>query len=311
MKPKRPAPRKQMADRPAERRRPSTGRSSRADPAHSPFTPPAPLAQELSDLQVLQAQHAALLRTHEALADQLQAANTQLAATIQDLREEVARHGQEEDRLRDQMAQQQALSVEAALADQRERRRLASLLTEELQQLLAAAKYKVALLTQSLHPIPPPDWADLRGLLDEAVRSSRSVGGGLGPTVLKPGDLFPALCWLRTWMAERHQFQMELHADSTVEPDQEAVKLLLFQSVRELLTNAINHAQVARARVELAHQANALQVTVSDDGIGFDVTERPRGRRPASASAASGSEWSISAGSWRSPVRQGRAAGSR
>jgi signal transduction histidine kinase len=246
------------------------GARSRTAPDRAPArssTPPA------SDLEALQVQHAALLRTNEAFAGQLQEAQAQLTTTVKDLHDEVARHGEKEHRWREQMSQQRALSVEATVAEQREHRRLASLLTEELQQLLAAVKYKIALLAQSRQRTLPPAWADVSGLVDAAVRCSRSIGGDLGPTVLQPGELFPALCWLRVWMAERHQFLVELHTDGGAEPVHEAVALLLFQAVRELLCNTQKYAQVATARVELTRKADALQVTVSDAGIGFEVAE--------------------------------------
>jgi signal transduction histidine kinase len=245
---------------------------SRKAPAGPQSGAPPPAAHTFRDLQ---GQHATLLRNNQALARQLLESEGQLAAPVKDLREEVSRHGDEEHLLRDQMVQQRALNVESTLAEQREHRRLADLLSEELQQLLTAAKYKLALLAQSRQQIPPLAWADVSGLLDEAVRCSRSIGGDLSPAVLRPAELLPALCWLRYWMAERHQLHVELYADSGVEPAQEVVSLLLFQSVRELLCNTHKHAQVGTARVELTHQYDALQITVSDDGIGFDVAHLP------------------------------------
>jgi CheY-like chemotaxis protein len=49
------------------------------------------------------------------------------------------------------------------------------------------------------------------------------------------------------------------------------VRTLLFESVRELLLNAVKHASVDRVMVDLAlDQDDMLCITVSDEGIGFD-----------------------------------------
>jgi signal transduction histidine kinase len=57
--------------------------------------------------------------------------------------------------------------------------------------------------------------------------------------------------------------------------------LLLFQSVRELLINASKHAGTGQAMVEMAEKAGRLQITVRDEGVGFDLAA-------AAAAAAAG-----------------------
>ena len=47
--------------------------------------------------------------------------------------------------------------------------------------------------------------------------------------------------------------------------------LLLFQSVRELLINSWKHAGTGQAEVALEERNGHLQITVHDDGTGFDL----------------------------------------
>ena len=67
--------------------------------------------------------------------------------------------------------------------------------------------------------------------------------------------------------------------------------MLLFESVRELLVNAVKHAKVDRVEVDLALEAeDRLCITVSDEGVGFD----PAGLvDPAKASAVGWGLFSI------------------
>jgi CheY-like chemotaxis protein len=113
------------------------------------------------------------------------------------------------------------------------------------------------------------------GLLEEAIASSRTLTGELSPPILQTGGLVAGLEWLVRWKAEKYQLAVELQADPRVAPDSEAMALLLFQSVRELLFNVVKHAQVREARVEVRQQDGHLQIIVSDQGVGFDPATLP------------------------------------
>jgi CheY-like chemotaxis protein len=52
----------------------------------------------------------------------------------------------------------------------------------------------------------------------------------------------------------------------------EDAAVLLFESVRELLFNVVKHAHAASANVNMRRINGNLQITVSDEGVGFDLT---------------------------------------
>jgi signal transduction histidine kinase len=45
----------------------------------------------------------------------------------------------------------------------------------------------------------------------------------------------------------------------------------LFRIVQELVTNSIKHAKAKEINIQLSHLENTLQLTVEDNGIGFDA----------------------------------------
>jgi signal transduction histidine kinase len=65
--------------------------------------------------------------------------------------------------------------------------------------------------------------------------------------------------------------KVELQADPQAVPDGESMLELLFESVCELLFNAVKHAGVKAARVDVIPQDAYLKIVVSDKGAGFDV----------------------------------------
>jgi len=70
-------------------------------------------------------------------------------------------------------------------------------------------------------------------------------------------------------MQDTHHLIVRLTADPSAEPATDAAKAPPFQSVRELLFNAVKHAGVPHATVEVTRQAAHLQIVVADHGHGF------------------------------------------
>jgi CheY-like chemotaxis protein/anti-sigma regulatory factor (Ser/Thr protein kinase) len=99
---------------------------------------------------------------------------------------------------------------------------------------------------------------------------SRSLSVELSPPVLHDAGLGGALEWLARWMRDKHNFTVELSVD--IQPRlPEDVTILVFESVRELLFNAVKHAKTSWARVGLHQNGRSeIRILVSDEGVGFD-----------------------------------------
>jgi PAS domain S-box-containing protein len=169
----------------------------------------------------------------------------------------------------DQLAQ---MTSELTLAEQRERRRLAQVLHDHLQQLLVGAKFGLAVVERRVGEAHRQPVQEVQGLISEAINASRSLTVELSPPILHEAGLPAALEWLARWMNDKHGLEVALEADPEALTDREDVRILVFQATRELLFNVVKHAQVTRAAVTLAaDNDNALAVTVEDSGCGFDV----------------------------------------
>jgi signal transduction histidine kinase len=181
------------------------------------------------------------------------------------------------DRTRDLMTSNhrlQALASELTLAEQRERKRLASELHDYLAQILALGRIKISQLRQK-GSTQPPDVLQLvvevDNLLEKAGEYTRSLMAKLNPPVLDELGLPSALNWLAKQMPLHGLLvEVRLSQDRVPLPDDQAV--LLFQSVRELLINVAKHAGTDHATVSLAVDPNQeLHIEVQDEGRGFDV----------------------------------------
>jgi signal transduction histidine kinase len=184
-------------------------------------------------------------------------------------------------------AQIRALALALTAAEERERARIAALLHDHHQQLLAGAKMMATALRRGLEEGPARTADALVDLLDQALQSSRSLSHELSPPVLRRQGLAAALEWLAGEMGARHGLRVEVRcqpgaADEVPQP----VQTFLFQATRELLFNVVKHAGVAQARVDLAADAEALRLTVTDEGRGLART--PDGAPPPEGAGLTG-----------------------
>ena len=171
----------------------------------------------------------------------------------------------------DQRNQQLArLTTELTISEQRERRRLADLLHDHLQQLLAGARLNLDMAAQEYKPSQDSSLVSAYELVSQSLETSRTLSAELSPPVLFMHGLAEAFHWLARWMEKTHKLHVHLHADPKAEPAQEELKILLFQSVRELLFNVVKHAGTNAARVKLQQIDQHSVIVVSDKGIGFD-----------------------------------------
>jgi signal transduction histidine kinase len=168
--------------------------------------------------------------------------------------------------------QLRALASALSMAEQRERERLARVLHDHLQQLLVAAKFRLAMVTSGrTAPARQQAVQAVSDVLDEALKASRSLTTELNPPALHEQGLAAGLRWLARQMHEKHGLEVEVQGDAEVEPTASGVRLLLFDAVRELLFNAVKHSGVKFARVEVRRaDPDLIRITVSDEGAGFD-----------------------------------------
>ena len=161
------------------------------------------------------------------------------------------------------------LAGELTMAEQRERKRLAQLLHDGLQQNLAAAKLQVGAIAGNNGQDCANAIAQVEQMLGDAIQMSRSLSAELSPPILYDRGLSPAIEWLARIMKERHDFSVACVIPDEVELPED-VNVLLFHSVRELLFNSVKHSGVSQAEVKMQAEDGNLRITVSDSGSGFD-----------------------------------------
>ncbi|MGD2175591.1 MAG: histidine kinase, partial [Candidatus Brocadiaceae bacterium] len=165
-----------------------------------------------------------------------------------------------------------SLASELILAEERERRRIATELHDQLGQTLAMSKIKLGAarsLASSEAVAGPVE--ETRQLLDQCIRYARSLTFELGSPVLSEVGLEAALEELAQETQKRHALQTEFETDGRPKPLDDDIRVLLFQAVRELLLNVVKHAGARCAKICIVRANGRVRVSVEDDGVGFDT----------------------------------------
>ncbi len=171
--------------------------------------------------------------------------------------------------LEDRSWQVRLLAAELSLAEQRERHRIAQILHDNLQQLLYSMQVQIHLLRTELVPSSQEVFDLFQNAVAEAIRTTRTLTVELSPPILQGEGLVEAIQWLAAQMHELHGLTVTLQTEGDLPILEEGVRILLFQTVRELLFNIVKHAETRHANVILRQEGGQFVVVVADQGVGF------------------------------------------
>lgn len=191
-----------------------------------------------------------------------------MMGTVQDVTE----FKQAEERILADQVALRSLTSELQLAEERERRRLARDLHDSLGQILAMSKREIVGLQKSA---PAKTAASLKAVanqLDQAIKEARTLSFELSPSVLYDLGFEVALEELAERFYRERKIDCRFENNDEPKPLEEAIAVLLYRSVRELLINVAKHANATTAKISLERIENKLHITVEDNGDGFDVS---------------------------------------
>jgi signal transduction histidine kinase len=221
---------------------------------------PVPSAPAVEETYVLQ-------QYSHALVNKLEEKNAQLAQANQSLK-------RTEERLR-------ALTQRVVQAQEAERGRVASELHDGITQKLCAILFHSHALVASLsarNASAKGEAIKLQEMAAGAAEEVERISHNLRPSVLDQLGLAAALRATSTEFAERTGVSVKLACARVTARLSADTELTLYRILQESLRNVEKHARARHVSVRLK-QRTFVQLTINDDGIGFDPDDHPARRK--------------------------------
>jgi PAS domain S-box-containing protein len=191
---------------------------------------------------------------------------TQVVAFISD----VSARRESEARIRSYKKNLQEMAFDAALVEERQRRKLAADLHDNIGQTLALAQLRLKAVQSAVGGAGAKELAEGIKLIGVALTDTRELTFELSPPVLYDLGLPAAVSWLGEQLEAQHHLHVTVTTDEPFGKIEDETAALLFRAVRELLTNVIKHAKTSEATVALQRADSKVTVVVEDHGTGFD-----------------------------------------
>lgn len=163
---------------------------------------------------------------------------------------------------------------ETSAAVTEERARIACEIHDGLVQSLAGVNFKLDLCQQLMRKNPKASLATIKeskAQLKLAIQEARQVIFNLRPLHYEKMELIPALTsYLKSYGTQSH-----IAAKFSVKGDEKILfprtKIFLFRIIQEALSNVQKHAKADRVSIQLDIDPEMLRVTITDNGVGFDM----------------------------------------
>ena len=180
-----------------------------------------------------------------------------------------------EQQLLEDQAQLKSLASELTLAEEHERRRLATELHDRISQSLVISKIKLDALRKSGRSRKlDKALEDVCNSIGQTIQDIRTLTFDLSSPVLYELGFETAVSeWLTDQIQEKHGLAVEFEDDKLPKPLADDIRIFLFRDVRELLINIVKHANAHKVKVSIKKLGNQICVTVEDDGVGFDPAQ--------------------------------------
>jgi len=187
--------------------------------------------------------------------------------TCTQAQEEIHKHRQE----------LQRLSAQLIAAREAESQRISQELHDVIGQALTAVSINLAQIKQDMPAgAPPAIWerlAESEALTAKTLAQTRRLSLELRPAMLDELGLLPTLRWYIHKFGRRLNIRGTFQASSVKQRLSPELEIVLYRVVQEGLTNVARHAKASQVEVNLYCQEDQLILTITDDGVGFNVQQ--------------------------------------
>lgn len=167
--------------------------------------------------------------------------------------------------------QLQGLSHRLIEVQESERRAIAGELHDEIGQALTLVKLNLqAFQDAQADSATAASLSESIGIVEQALQQVRNLSLDLRPSLLDDLGLIAALRWYGARQARHANVSFHFRAHVPEERLPAMLETTCFRVAQEALTNVVRHAQAQHVWMDVLLHDAILQLTIRDDGVGFD-----------------------------------------
>ncbi len=187
-----------------------------------------------------------------------------------------------EEALRESESRLRLLSSQLLTVQENERKQIARDLHDGVGQMLSAIKFKIEDIIQQRDErkerIEDKTLGHLVPMIRESIEEVRRIQMNLRPSVLDDLGIIATISWL-TREFEKVYSAISIQKQIDIQEDEIPVRLktVIYRILQEALNNIAKHSRANRVTIALRKMEERIELTVEDNGTGFDLENRPRG----------------------------------
>ncbi|MCF7849924.1 MAG: PAS domain-containing protein [Kiritimatiellales bacterium] len=169
------------------------------------------------------------------------------------------------------LARMRALTQQLTLTEERERRKLAVELHDDLGQMLVALNMKISVLQETRDQALKNELKpQVNELMARLLSSCKTLTWQLSPPSLYEFDVCAGLKRIAREIENLFGLKVDVSGCDHAPKVDHSLSALLFRSAKELLANAAKHAAAKNATVEIHSDGSGIILQVTDNGKGFN-----------------------------------------
>jgi two-component system sensor histidine kinase UhpB len=174
-------------------------------------------------------------------------------------------------------AERRRTSSAALQAMEEERARVARDLHDEVNQSLTGVLLHLEAARDKAPPDVAQELAETKGMANQAMQELLTLARALRPTALDDLGLKAALAGHVQEVERSTDIRASFEAEGDFSDVAAETQLVAYRVAQESLSNVIAHSGAQHVRVRLIRTGDGLELTVTDDGRGFDLDDEASG----------------------------------
>lgn len=169
--------------------------------------------------------------------------------------------------------QQEKILRNTIQAQEKERKRIAQDLHDEVGAMLSVVKLNVGRIEKQTQDKAKTVATETKSYLDEVITQVRGISRALLPPSLEKLGLMSAIEDMANWVNKADEIQIECLKSGDAFRLDIKTELALFRVVQELVNNAIKHSGANRIFVHVRF-SKKVAIVIRDTGKGFNLEEK-------------------------------------